>query len=198
MCLILGLQSASELGTPRDSPLIVLIAPASRIQALANYTRLMLKQQKDAEEAERRSPSDSCDGRIHVCLYFLTPSQSALSQTDIDCLQELAHYTSLILVVSKSDLMSEAELRRLSTHCRAQCEQHNIPLFINELIATSSRQAKSGVLEDSLVKQHLPVLIDRTHRLYYEKYRSATLLPKRPPGESFELQETSQAITAHP
>lgn len=61
-------------------------------------------------QEEQPDRSELKDNRVHVCLYFLPPSNSQLSQLDIESMKEISMRVNLIPVVSRSDTLNKEEL----------------------------------------------------------------------------------------
>lgn len=50
------------------------------------------------------------DNRVHVCVYFLSPTNTQLSPLDIESMKEIAKRVNLIPVVARSDTLNKDEL----------------------------------------------------------------------------------------
>lgn len=91
-----------------------------------------LKQQFDAVLAEetriRRNPR-FVDTRVHVLLYFITPTGHGLRELDIACMKRLAKYVNVIPVVGRADSFTAAELARFKLQIQVDIERFNVPTF---------------------------------------------------------------------
>ncbi|KAM9904147.1 hypothetical protein OXX69_007672 [Metschnikowia pulcherrima] len=91
-----------------------------------------LKQQFDAVLAEetriRRNPR-FVDTRVHVLLYFITPTGHGLRELDIACMKRLAKYVNVIPVVGRADSFTAAELARFKSQIQVDIERFNVPTF---------------------------------------------------------------------
>lgn len=59
------------------------------------------------EQPDRRQIIDT---RVHVCLYFLPPSNTCLTPLDIESMKEISQRVNLIPVISRSDTLNKQEL----------------------------------------------------------------------------------------
>lgn len=91
-----------------------------------------LKQQFDivlSEETRiKRNPRFS-DARVHVLLYFITPTGHGLKEIDVACMKRLAKYVNIIPVISKADSFTENELKHFKRQIMFEIEKFNIPVF---------------------------------------------------------------------
>lgn len=99
---------------------------------------------------------------------------------DVNILKSISAYTSVIPIVAKADLLTEAELARLSRRVLEQCQENAISLFepATTLFATSHRgEVAKGLhrLEPELMRKHLPRLISDLELVHYEQCRTAIL-----------------------
>lgn len=67
------------------------------------FRRYMLQ-----EEQPDRSKLE--DNRVHVCLYFIQPSNTSLSALDLESMKEISKRVNLIPVVARSDTLNRDEL----------------------------------------------------------------------------------------
>lgn len=67
------------------------------------FRRYMLQE----EQPERKQ---LVDNRVHVCLYFIQPSNTSLSALDIESMKEISKRVNLIPVVARSDTLNKDEL----------------------------------------------------------------------------------------
>ena len=55
------------------------------------------------------------DTRIHVCLYFISPTGHGLKALDVVTMKELSKKANVIPVIAKADTTSKDELKRFKT-----------------------------------------------------------------------------------
>lgn len=91
-----------------------------------------LKQQFDlvlAEETRIRRNPRFVDTRVHVLLYFITPTGHGLRELDITCMKRLAKYVNVIPVIGRADSFTEAELKTFKRQIKLDIERFNVPVF---------------------------------------------------------------------
>ncbi|ODQ82797.1 hypothetical protein BABINDRAFT_29672 [Babjeviella inositovora NRRL Y-12698] len=91
-----------------------------------------LKQQFDlvlAEETKVRRNPKFVDSRVHVCLYFITPTGHGLREIDVECMKKLLKYVNVLPVVARADSFTEVELRRFKRTIMEDIEKYNVPIF---------------------------------------------------------------------
>ncbi|CAH2350617.1 septation protein 7 [[Candida] railenensis] len=91
-----------------------------------------LKQQFDlvlAEETRIRRNPRFVDTRVHVLLYFITPTGHGLREIDILCMKRLSKYVNIIPVVGKADSFTEQELKNFKHQIKVDIEKFNVPTF---------------------------------------------------------------------
>lgn len=91
-----------------------------------------LKQQFDlvlAEETRIKRNPRFVDTKVHVLLYFISPSGHGLKELDISCMKRLSKYVNIIPVISKADSFTEDELKYFKKQVRIDLEKFNVPVF---------------------------------------------------------------------
>lgn len=91
-----------------------------------------LKQQFDlvlAEETRIRRNPRFVDTRVHVLLYFITPTGHGLRELDITCMKRLSKYVNIIPVVGRADTFTETEIANFKKLVRTDIERFNVPVF---------------------------------------------------------------------
>lgn len=91
-----------------------------------------LKQQFDrvlAEETKVRRNPRFVDTRVHVCLYFITPTGHGLRELDVECMKKLAKYVNVLPVVARADSFTPAELKQFKKTIMEDIDKYNVPVF---------------------------------------------------------------------
>lgn len=91
-----------------------------------------LKQQFDlvlAEETRIKRNPRFVDTRVHVLLYFITPTGHGLREIDISCMKRLSKFVNVIPVIGKADSFTEAELKEFKRQIRIDIDKFNVPIF---------------------------------------------------------------------
>ncbi|KAJ2956517.1 hypothetical protein NQZ79_g7625 [Umbelopsis isabellina] len=74
-----------------------------------------------------RSPID--DTRVHVCLYFISPTGHALKTMDAEAMKQLSSAVNLIPIIAKADTMTQQEKKLFKLTILESLERHNIPIY---------------------------------------------------------------------
>lgn len=91
-----------------------------------------LKQQFDlvlAEETRIRRNPRFIDTRVHVLIYFITPTGHGLRELDIACMKRLSKYVNIIPVIGRADSFTEKELAHYKEQIKIDIERFNVPIF---------------------------------------------------------------------
>ncbi|GAA5858009.1 hypothetical protein JCM5353_008162, partial [Sporobolomyces roseus] len=82
-----------------------------------------------AEESRIKRNPRFRDNRVHVLLYFITPTGHALRELDIELMRRLSPRVNVIPVVGKSDTLTPAELAAFKRRIMEDIEYYNIPVY---------------------------------------------------------------------
>ncbi|KAH3668716.1 hypothetical protein OGAPHI_002470 [Ogataea philodendri] len=91
-----------------------------------------LEQQFDlvlAEESRVRRNPRFVDTRVHVCLYFITPTGHGLRELDIETMKKLSKYVNLIPVIGRADSFTKTELLNFKRNIMQDIDHHKIPIY---------------------------------------------------------------------
>lgn len=91
-----------------------------------------LKQQFDlvlAEETRIKRNPRFVDTRVHVMLYFITPTGHGLREIDIMCMKRLSKYVNILPIISKADSFTESELAWFKSQINIDIQKFNVPIF---------------------------------------------------------------------
>ncbi|KAL7747418.1 Septin spn4 [Sorochytrium milnesiophthora] len=75
------------------------------------------------------SREDILDGRVHACLYFITPTGQNLRALDIETMKKLGTRVNLIPVIAKADTLTPADLQTFKLRIRDCLAYHNINVY---------------------------------------------------------------------
>ncbi|CDK24593.1 unnamed protein product [Kuraishia capsulata CBS 1993] len=91
-----------------------------------------LRQQFDSVLAEetrvKRNPRFE-DTRVHVCLYFITPTGHGLRELDVVTMKKLSKYVNVIPIIGRADSFKPSELIQFKRSIIEDIERFNIPIF---------------------------------------------------------------------
>lgn len=82
----------------------------------------------DQEMRVKRNPQFT-DDRVHVVLYFITPTGHGLKEIDIEFMKRIAPQANVIPVIGKADCLTASELKHFKKRVMEDIERHKIPVF---------------------------------------------------------------------
>uniref|UniRef100_A0A8C6CNR4 Septin n=1 Tax=Moschus moschiferus TaxID=68415 RepID=A0A8C6CNR4_MOSMO len=92
-------------------------------QPIVDYLDAQFESYLQEELKIKRSLSDYHDSRVHVCLYFISPTGQSLKSLDILTMKNIDSKVNIIPVIAKADAVSKSDLQTF------KCE------IMNELIS---------------------------------------------------------------
>lgn len=114
------------------------------------------------EEARVRRNPKFVDNRVHVCLYFLSPSARGLNELDIEAIQKLSARVNVIPVVGKADTMTDKELLEVKQTVMDSIESHNLPIFTFNFDLDNYEQSE----ENAALREMLPFAVLGANTVY--------------------------------
>ncbi|KAI9146496.1 septin [Paraphysoderma sedebokerense] len=75
------------------------------------------------------SREDILDGRVHACLYFISPTGQALKPLDIETMKRLGTRVNLIPVIAKADTLTPKDLQTFKQRIQEAIAHHNINVY---------------------------------------------------------------------
>jgi len=82
----------------------------------------------DQEMRVKRNPQ-FIDDRVHVILYFITPTGHGLREIDIEFMKRIAPQANVIPVIGKADCLTVSELKDFKKRVMEDIEHYGIPVF---------------------------------------------------------------------
>ncbi|OBA17027.1 Septin, partial [Metschnikowia bicuspidata var. bicuspidata NRRL YB-4993] len=78
------------------------------------------------------------DNRVHVCVYFINPTNTELSSLDIESMKEISKRVSLIPVIARSDTLNKDELHNFKNIITKTLKQNEIEVckYVTDTFAT--------------------------------------------------------------
>lgn len=98
------------------------------IKEITNY----LEQQFDlvlAEETKVRRNPRFQDTRVHVCVYFITPTGHGLRELDVLAMKKISRYANVIPVIGRADSFTKTEIINFKRRINEDIERFKIPVF---------------------------------------------------------------------
>ncbi|ORX92426.1 cell division/GTP binding protein, partial [Basidiobolus meristosporus CBS 931.73] len=84
---------------------------------------------KLAEESKLKRNPKPKEEQVHACLYFLSPSDTGISDTDASLMKKLGKRVNIIPVIGKADTLTVSGLKRAKEAIMRDVDQQNIPIF---------------------------------------------------------------------
>lgn len=69
------------------------------------------------------------DNRVHVCIYFIAPTNTPLNTLDIECMREIAQRVTLIPVIARSDTLNRDELNNFKAIINKTLKENDIDVY---------------------------------------------------------------------
>lgn len=91
------------------------------------------------------------DGRVHCCLYFVSPNFKGLRPIDIAAMKGIGNKCNLVPIIAKADTLSATELTALKTIIRETLKAHNVMTFDKVYSALLQHQAANSAAFDEFM-----------------------------------------------
>lgn len=69
------------------------------------------------------------DSRIHVCLYFITPSGHGLKSIDLVCMKKLDSKVNIIPIIAKADTINKTELTKFKAKIMTELKNNGVSIY---------------------------------------------------------------------
>ncbi|XP_078509219.1 septin-8 isoform X4 [Lissotriton helveticus] len=77
----------------------------------------------------RRSLFNYHDSRIHVCLYFITPTGHSLKSLDLVTMKKLDSKVNIIPIIAKADTISKSELHKFKIKIMSELVSNGVQIY---------------------------------------------------------------------
>jgi len=89
------------------------------------------------------------DSRIHVCLYFVTPSGHGLKSIDLVCMKKLDQKVNIIPIIAKADTINKAELSKFKSKILNELKSNGVSIYQfpteDETVADVNREMNNSL-----------------------------------------------------
>uniref|UniRef100_A0A915PFU7 Septin n=1 Tax=Setaria digitata TaxID=48799 RepID=A0A915PFU7_9BILA len=82
-----------------------------------------------SEETKIERAATIPDKRVHLCLYFISPTGHGLKQLDIEMMKKLHDRVNVIPVIAKADTLTVSELSHFKNQIIKEIEENGIKLY---------------------------------------------------------------------
>ncbi|KAK5789561.1 hypothetical protein VI817_008684 [Penicillium citrinum] len=107
------------------------LPPANILYSFGEIVGYLERQYDDilAEESRIKRNPRFRDNRVHVLLYFITPTGHGLRELDIELMKRLSPRVNVIPVIGKADSLTPAELAESKKLIMEDIEHYRIPVY---------------------------------------------------------------------
>ncbi|CCD23916.1 septin CDC11 NDAI_0C02560 [Naumovozyma dairenensis CBS 421] len=97
-------------------------------EIISDYVRHRYDEILLEESRVRRNPRFK-DGRVHCCLYLITPCGRGLKEIDVEFMKQLGSLVNIIPVICKSDSLTPEELKLNKTLIMDDIDRFKLPIY---------------------------------------------------------------------
>ncbi|EHB18807.1 Septin-10 [Heterocephalus glaber] len=98
-------------------------------QPIVDYINAQFEAYLQEELKIKRSLFNYHDSRIHVCLYFITPTGHSLKTLDLLTMKNLDSKVNIIPVIAKADTISKTELQKFKVKLMSELISNGVQIY---------------------------------------------------------------------
>ncbi|KAH0509911.1 Septin-8 [Microtus ochrogaster] len=99
------------------------------LRPIVDYIDAQFENYLQEELKIRRSLFDYHDTRIHVCLYFITPTGHSLKSLDLVTMKKLDSKVNIIPIIAKADTISKSELHKFKIKIMGELVSNGVQIY---------------------------------------------------------------------
>ncbi|XP_028352960.1 septin-10 isoform X6 [Physeter macrocephalus] len=103
--------------------------PAACYQPIVDYIDAQFEAYLQEELKIKRSLFNYHDSRIHVCLYFISPTGHSLKTLDLLTMKSLDSKVNIIPVIAKADAISKTELQKFKVKLMSELVSNGVQIY---------------------------------------------------------------------
>ncbi|GAB1290221.1 Septin [Apodemus speciosus] len=115
-------------------------------QPVVDYLDAQFEAYLQEELKIKRSLADYHDSRIHVCLYFITPTGHSLKSLDLLTMKNIDRRVNIIPLIAKADSLSKNDLQRFKNNIMSELNSNGIQIYQFPADDEATAQANSSGL----------------------------------------------------
>ncbi|XP_058022671.1 septin-8 isoform X1 [Ahaetulla prasina] len=96
---------------------------------IVDYIDMQFENYLQEELKIRRSLFNYHDTRIHVCLYFITPTGHSLKSLDLVTMKKLDSKVNIIPIIAKADTISKSELHKFKIKIMSELVSNGVQIY---------------------------------------------------------------------
>ncbi|XP_038945696.1 septin-14 isoform X2 [Rattus norvegicus] len=98
-------------------------------QPVVDYLDAQFEAYLQEELKIKRSMPDYHDSRIHVCLYFITPTGHSLKSLDLITMKSIDRRVNIIPLIAKADSLSKNDLQRFKNNIMSELSSNGVHIY---------------------------------------------------------------------
>ncbi|XP_049645195.1 septin-14 [Suncus etruscus] len=98
-------------------------------QPIVDYIDAQFEDYLQEELKIRRSFIESHDSRIHVCLYFISPTGHTLKSIDLVTMKNIDSKVNIIPLIAKADTISKSDLQKFKCRIMSELLNNDIQIY---------------------------------------------------------------------
>ncbi|XP_004616027.2 septin-14 [Sorex araneus] len=114
-------------------------------QPIVDYIDAQFEAYLQEELKIQRSFSDCHDTRIHVCLYFISPTGHSLKSIDLLTLKNIDSKVNIIPLIAKADTLSKNDLQKFKCKIMSELINNDIQIYQFPIDDESTAQLNSSM-----------------------------------------------------
>ncbi|SMN19460.1 similar to Saccharomyces cerevisiae YJR076C CDC11 Component of the septin ring of the mother-bud neck that is required for cytokinesis [Maudiozyma saulgeensis] len=100
----------------------------SSFEVISDYIRHQYDEILLEESRVRRNPRFK-DGRVHCCLYLISPTGHGLKEMDVEFIRKLGSLTNILPLIAKSDSLTPEELKLNKKLIMEDIDRYQLPIY---------------------------------------------------------------------
>ncbi|KAF5914653.1 hypothetical protein HPG69_005150, partial [Diceros bicornis minor] len=137
---------------------IYLLSPWTKFyQPIVDYIDAQFEAYLQEELKIKRSFNDYHDSRIHVCLYFISPTGHSLKSLDLLTMKNIDSKVNIIPLIAKADTISKNDLQKFKCKIMSELVSNGIQIYQFPTDDETTAQVNSSMNNSN--KGHLPFAV---------------------------------------
>ncbi|XP_031193936.1 septin-14 [Mastomys coucha] len=120
-------------------------------QPVVDYLDAQFEAYLQEELKIKRSLADYHDSRIHVCLYFITPTGHSLKSLDVLTMKNIDRRVNIVPLIAKADSLSKSDLQRFKSNIMSELRSNGIHIYQFQVDDEATAQGDSSDLPFAVV-----------------------------------------------
>ncbi|KAA0709599.1 Septin-8-B [Triplophysa tibetana] len=96
---------------------------------VVDYIEAQFERFLEEELKIKRSLYDYQDSRIHICLYFISPTGHSLKSLDLVTMKKLDSKVNIIPIIAKADTVSKSELQKFKLKIMSELVNNGVQIY---------------------------------------------------------------------